>query len=172
MSTVDARQGWSRQSDGPRGLSEVTREVDEASAPKEAGLEPREKLLRLVVFVPREGRELTAQIKSVVPLGDESARFVGVLTRMTGGVPWELLTPNIRALAMARAEVAIQVKDAPPWLDQMLMQDAYADLLFDLAEELAAHRRRYFRPDLGEGQEGQEPRRLLVAIHAAGAAAP
>lgn len=128
-----------------RGIREA---ASQSPVTEDASLTAREETWTLKYRDPT-GREHSAQVVSRIMTGEERTR-VDRTAGIMAGCTWSNLPPGSQARFVALAQVAIQLREPPDWVERWVMEDNA--LLFSLFAKLQEHESFFFRGNENEGE--------------------
>lgn len=116
-------------------------------------LTPRKLGLPLEYRDPETGEVRKTVLISVVPDRKMKEAITRDTVKRTMGLPWGAIPDYTREMIVMRAQILIQIEDAPDWFDRWVEQD---DVLADgVFGGCAKHTNAYFRGGLPAGLPGQ-----------------
>lgn len=145
--------------------AQVKQAKEESKGAPPATLTPRKRNLRINYMDP-QGEWYGATVVIRAPDGEDRDKIAVLRAKLTGGVGFGAFAPEDQDRFIALANVAILIEPMPPWLDKAFTENN--ELLFKVGTEVALHGARYFRGDLGEGQEGPIQSRVRVELEPIG----
>ena len=136
------------------------KEKAQATAPdNKPTLVGREETFRVVYHDP-EGITHEAGLVSRIMSGDERAQVTRMCALLANGIPFAHLPIGDQARFYALSVCAVQLRDAPSWVDKWISQDAA--LLDGIFGQLEGHDLRYFRGDLSTGEGSPQLSRVEI----------